>query len=90
MNDLNTPFYVTMTDSFLSGWGGAEGKTCKYIYPCSNYREASIVADNAKGRGDQRYVNIRTSKPYYNSRTHLTKWASKENNASWYKEGTWR
>ena len=89
MTNLNTPFYVTMTDTFLSGWGDAEGKTCKYVYPCADYNEASVVAGNAKARGDQSYINIRTSKPYYNSRTHLTKWASKDTNKPWYTKGTW-
>ena len=64
-------YYVTMTDTFLSGWGQAEGKIAKFINVCKDYTEAVIVADNAKNRSDQKYINITSKKPYYNKERYL-------------------
>lgn len=52
------PWYVTMNDSFMSGWGGARGKIASYVYPCASFEEAEAVAANARARTDQRRVNI--------------------------------
>lgn len=60
-----TSYYVTTTDSFMSGWGPATGLTNKLIFPCDSYEKAVIVANNANARGDQKYVNICSSKPSY-------------------------
>ena len=44
-------YYVTMNDTFMSGWGYAEGKINKLIFECDSYKEAEIVAENARYRG---------------------------------------
>ena len=49
--------------------------------------EAFIVVDNAGNRTDQKYINIRDSRPYYNSKTHYTKYKNKEEYPNWYKKG---
>ena len=57
------PYFVTMTDLFFSGWGGAEGKTNKFIVVCKNWQQAQIIERNAKKRSEMRYINICMKKP---------------------------
>ena len=80
-------FYVTMTDKILSGWGIAEGKINKLIFECETLEEARIVAENAKNRGDQKYININSKKPYYNNNKYYTQTKTKEVYPNWYKQG---
>ena len=82
-------YYVTMTDPIFSYEGKAEGKIAKYVYTCDSYEEAEIVRDNARGRGDQKYINVVCHKPRYNSSTHYTQWKNKENCGKWYERGAW-
>lgn len=68
LNDF--PYFVTMTDRFLSGWGCAENKTAKRIVLCKTYREAQIIVDgikNCKNQNGMRYVKICSKFPRYNS-----------------------
>ena len=60
-----TVFYVTMTDKFMSGWGMAKGKINKLVIQCQTYEQAVQIESSAKKRGEMRYINIRTTKPYY-------------------------
>jgi len=64
-------YYVTMTDSFMSGWGEAEGKINKLVIACNTYKQAEAVARNAELRPEMKYVNITSKKPYYNPRRYL-------------------
>lgn len=81
--------YVTMTDRFLSGWGCAEGKLAKYVATCDSYAEAKVVADNATKRGDQKHVNVRSSKPRVTDGNHW-QLMTKETSSPWYQEGAWK
>lgn len=76
--------YVTMTDKFMSGWGMAKGKINKLIFECENWEEAQTVAQNAEKRGDQSYINIRTSKPYYSPKKYYAQIKTKEDYPLWY------
>lgn len=62
---VNTPFYVTCTNKFLSGWGVAKGKKAKYIYPCDTMQEARKVQRNLSLRKDNIYINICCRKPFF-------------------------
>lgn len=53
--------YVMMRDTFLSGWGEAEGKDSIHIYPCASHAEAEIVEANANARDDQDRISIQPS-----------------------------
>jgi hypothetical protein len=64
---MNTKFYVTMTDKFMSGWGMASGKTNKLVIECDTYEQAEIIERNASRRSEMKYVNIRSSKPRFGS-----------------------
>lgn len=71
------PWYVTMTDKFMSGWGMAEGKTNKLIIECETYEEAQTIERNARKRSEMRYVNITRTKPRY-GRNVLPSWKKYE------------
>ena len=62
--NLKGKVFVTMTDSFMSGWGKAP-QLNKLIFICDTLEEAIIVEENAKARGDQKYINICHSTPSY-------------------------
>lgn len=59
------PYYVTMTDKFMSGWGMAKGKTNKFIVVCESYLDAETIQRNAEKRSEMKYVNITRNKPRY-------------------------
>ncbi len=52
------PYYVLTDDSFMSDWGGAEGRVNTIILPAADRDEAEIVATNARNRDEQRNVRI--------------------------------
>lgn len=66
-------FFVTMTDRFMSGWGMAQNKTNKLVIACQTIQQAMLIEKNARKRSEMKYVNIRTSKPYYGPSV-LTSW----------------
>ncbi|QVW28899.1 hypothetical protein [Bacillus phage SWEP1] len=84
---MTNNFYVTMTDTFMSGWGEAEGKTNKLVLVCDSYEQAEIVEENAKNRGDMKYVSIASTKPHYNPSKYHVQFKTIDDMASWYKEG---
>jgi hypothetical protein len=59
------PYYVSMTDKFMSGWGGAEGKTNKFIIECETMEQAETIQRNARRRSEMKYINICIDKPRY-------------------------
>jgi hypothetical protein len=81
---MNSKFWVTMTDKFLSGWGHADHKTNKLVIECESMNEAKIVYLNALRRHEMKYVNIVMNKPYYNKRYNFTSYHSKADYSSWF------
>jgi len=79
------PYYVTMTDKFLSGWGMAKGQTNKVVFCAKTYEDAKIVETNAKDRTDMKNVSIRSTKPYYNPRSYLTSAKTEKDAKTWYR-----
>lgn len=59
------PYYVTMTDKFMSGWGMAQGKTNKFIVVCETWQDAETIQRNAEKRSEMKYINITDKKPRY-------------------------
>ena len=55
--------YVTAQDTFMSGWGEADGKINVVVLPCMSDKEAQIVAENATCRKDMRSVAVLHDKP---------------------------
>lgn len=83
---MQKKWYVSMTDRFMSGWGGAKGRIAKYVVVCDSFEEAEIAADNARRRSEMRYVNICVNCPRYDSRRYQTSFLTKEKNPNspWY------
>lgn len=80
-------FYVTMTDSCLSGWGMAKSKKNKLVIECETYEEALIVKEKADKRAEMKYVNISLKKPSYNKNKYLVSWHDKKTYPNWFKKG---
>lgn len=60
------PFWaVTATDKFLSGWGEAQGRTCKLVVVCKDLSQARRVKNNMDDDRTLTYVNIVSTKPSY-------------------------
>lgn len=75
-----------MTDTFMSGWGQAGGKTNKLVIVCNNWDEAEIVANNAKARTDTKYVSICINKPrYYPKDKYLVQFKTEDDYPYWFK-----
>jgi hypothetical protein len=79
-------YFVTMTDTFMSNWGMAEGKINKLIFECETYEQAEIVFNNAQNRSDQKYINICTRRPYYNNRKYYPQIKTIKDYPSWYEK----
>jgi len=60
----DAPWYVLSTDTFMSGWGPATGRTNRLILPCESREEAEDVAAYARSRTDTKDVEIVSEKPY--------------------------
>jgi len=84
------PYYVTCLDTFLSGWGEADGKANRLILPCQDFAEAEVVCDNARGRSDMKSVHIHTGKLSL-SDFDLSLWQvmGRESSRAWYTPGSW-
>lgn len=76
-------YYVTMTDTFLSGWG----KWVLHVYECESLKEVDIVMDNAKARGDQVCISWEHKKPYFNPDKYFVQYENKTTCKNWYKKG---
>jgi len=59
--------YVWMTDTFMSGWGPAKGKTNIYCIECDNDDQAKIVKANAQKRSEMRGIHMTDYPPQQTS-----------------------
>lgn len=64
-------FYVSMIDTFMSGWGMAKGKQNILIFECDSLEEAKIVSDNANNRTDQRCIEIHKEYPHFEGKVYV-------------------
>ena len=85
----DAPAYVMCNDTFMSGWGQAEGKTNTIILPCKSWDEAEVVAANARRRGEQVRVRIVANKPRLHDHV-LYSLLTKESSPTWYERGAFR
>lgn len=65
-------YYVTMTDSFMSGWGMSRGRKNKYVVGCDTYKQAEVVLHNAQRRPEMKYPNLTSRKPYYPDNVYVS------------------
>ena len=65
-------YYVTMKDTFMSGWGQAEGLVNIYQVECDTSEQAEQVAYAGRGREEMRNVRISEGRaPYYSKAKYL-------------------
>jgi len=84
------PYYVTMIDKFMSGWGMAEGKKNVLMIECQTIGEARIVASNARDRTEMIFVKIRGKKPYYNPNKYLVSIHNEGEYRTWFKPNAFK
>ena len=82
---MKNKMYVSMTDTFLSGWGLSEGKQNKLIFECDNYQEAMIVLNNAKNRKEMKYIKVHDKMPKYKENKYYVQVKNKNVYPNWYK-----
>ena len=78
-------FYVAMTDTFMSGWGKAEGKINKLVFECGSKEEVDIVVCNAKSRSEMEDIKVLESMPSYDDSKVYLSFKTKDDYSSWYK-----
>ena len=60
------PYFVSMTDKFMSGWGGAASKKSKYVVECDTHAQAEHIERVARVmRSEMAYINISTKAPKF-------------------------
>ena len=79
------PFFVTMIDKFMSGWGKAYTKDNKLIVACYSMKEAESIKDNASKRPEMKYINICVNKPQIKNHQHPS-WKHFEDMGSIWKQ----
>ena len=67
-------YWVSMTDTFMSFWGKAEGKINKFVVECDNLAMAKQIESAARKRSEMKYVNICVNKPKYNAKRYYVSW----------------
>ena len=77
------PFYVLAEDTFLSGWGDADGKINTLLLPCASKEEAEIVKHNAKSRPEMVRVRIENTRPPL-SKCTVYSLHTKDDYSRWY------
>ena len=57
------------------------------MFICDSLSEARIVENNANNRSDMKYINIRSTTPYYSNSKYYTEFKTKEVYPKWYVKG---
>lgn len=78
--------FVVCKDTWLSGWGHAEGKNSLIVLPCRNQSEANVVIRNAQNRTDMDEIKIYTELPEFKWRD-LVHVADRDDYQRWYVVG---
>ena len=68
---MQTQFYVTMLDTFMSGWGMAKGKDNIMIVECDSLEDAELIAENAAKRSEMKNIDIWTEMPEYDDSLYV-------------------
>lgn len=67
-------FYVSMTDSFLSGWGGAVGKKAILVICCDTPEKMDIALEFGRKRPEMTNIKTSSVKPFYGSDRYTVEW----------------
>ena len=74
----NAPYYVTLTDKFMSNWGMAEGKKNKLVIPTKDLEEAELVKQEAEKRSEWNGFEIKNITPHYNHEKYYVQVKTRE------------
>lgn len=55
--------YVSMTDRFMSGWGGADGATNRFVVICDDRSQADAIEAAAHRRDEMQRIGMSETKP---------------------------
>ena len=58
-------YYVTMLDTFMSGWGMAKNKDNIMVVECDSLEDAELIEENAAKRDEMKNIDIWTEMPQY-------------------------
>jgi hypothetical protein len=85
----DAPYYVIAHDTFMSGWGRAEGKENWVILPAETELVAQDIAENARNRTEMKSVRITAEKPTPWADRGFRVWSllTRETAARWYQQG---
>lgn len=83
----NTVHYVSMEDSFMSGWGQAENKTNVLVFLCSTLEQALIVEENAQNQGSMKKIKVSNKKPQFSPQYNYVQTKTIEDYPKWYEKG---
>lgn len=72
------PYYVTLTDRFMSNWGMAEGKKNRLIIPTRDLEEAELVKQEAEKRSEWGNFKIENIEPNYNHQKYYVQVKTRE------------
>lgn len=64
-------YVVTMIDTFMSGWGPAEGKENIYAVHCATLEQAQQIEKAGQARDEMRKVKIHDKLPYYPEHSYV-------------------
>lgn len=67
-------YWVSMTDTFMSGWGKAQGKINKYVVACDTLEQAETIERNAKKRSEMKSISVHSKMPYYTPTRYVVTW----------------
>jgi hypothetical protein len=79
--------FVVSTDSFMSGWGHAPGRSL-YAVAVADHHEAEVVLRNAKGRSEMKRSRIQGNLPRLWPGDHL-KIVGRSEASRWFEPGAW-
>ncbi len=83
------PYYVICDDRFMSFWGLSEGKINTIVLGCADYTTAQIVANNARGRSDQKNIKLLDHKPTLYPTAHYYSIHDESDYKGWYTPFRW-
>ncbi len=70
--------YAVATDSFMSGWGSAPGRSLVAI-KCETNEELDFALAKLEAREEMKRVRINLNLPRVSSNDHLSIWTREEN-----------
>lgn len=72
-------YYVTMIDTYMSGWGRSQDRRNAIVISCPTEQEALRIEHAANKRDEMKHVTYRgVRKPYYDARRYYVTYYQSE------------